>query len=45
MLSEDVKLQLLGCFEDVASNCNSDYVSKAQCRKEAYNGEGLEDAD
>jgi len=36
MKTEDIKLQLQGLFEDLASNCNDEWVSKAQCKKDAH---------
>ena len=36
MKPEDIKLQLQILFEDLASNCNDEWVSKAQCKKDAY---------
>jgi hypothetical protein len=36
MKTEDIKLQLQILFDDLASNCNDEWVSKAQCKQEAY---------
>jgi len=36
MKIEDIKLQLQILFEDLASNCNDEWVSKAQCKQDAH---------
>jgi hypothetical protein len=36
MKPEDIKMQLRGLFDDLASNCNDEWVSKAQCKQDAY---------
>ena len=36
MKPEDIKIQLQGLFEDLASNCNDEWVSKAQCKQDAH---------
>ena len=36
MKPEDIQLQLQILFEDLASNCNDEWVSKAQCKQDAY---------
>ena len=36
MKTEDIELQLQWLFEDLASNCNDAWVSKAQCKQDAY---------
>jgi hypothetical protein len=36
MKPEDIKLQLQILFDDLASNCNDEWVSKAQCKQDAY---------
>ena len=36
MKPEDIKLQLQILFEDLASNCNDEWVSKGQCKRDAY---------
>jgi transcription termination factor Rho len=35
MKTEDIKLQLQILFQDLASNCNDEWVSKAKCKKDA----------
>jgi hypothetical protein len=36
MKPEDIKLQLQILFEDLASNCNDEFASKAQCKQDAH---------
>jgi len=36
MKIKDIKLHLQILFEDLASNSNDEWVSKGQCKQEAY---------
>ena len=36
MKTEDFKIQLQGLFEDLASNCNAEWMSREACKKDAY---------
>jgi len=36
MKTEDIKIHLQILFEDLASNCNDEWVSKGQCKRDAY---------
>lgn len=36
MKTAEIKLQIQIQLEDLASNCNDEWVSKAQCKQDAY---------